>query len=306
MIIVFLVLIVKIFYSQEDYFNGLCGLMSKKDCESGYCVWENDTCVFDSCYIKRNYGDDKCPENCEKVGKGVSWDFLGKLCRREGAYVDYCFLKYSVLNYDGDMTLCQSDSNCEVVSMPDGFTDIASVYFGTYRLCLTKDRGVGNHKIGTYNYDIFCGIFPAKYCNGGPCIWSNNKCVFDECVTEVGDNTIKCEEGCSLHTYKFPDNNGEMYFCLTTGKQFDSCFERYTYYDDTYYDNMLLNDCKKNSSCTTIDAPFYVQYHFDMTKICVLKDGTPYENGTPSESGLIENKRFGLVLVLLLFFFVLI
>jgi hypothetical protein len=273
----------------------LCGLMSKKDCESGYCVWENNACVSDSCYIERNYDDDECPENCEKVGKGVSWDFLGKLCRREGAYVDYCFLKYSVLNYEGNMTLCQSDSSCEVVSMPDGFTDIANNYFGTDKLCLTKDRDVGNRQKGAYNYDILCGIFPAKYCNGGPCKWSNNKCVSDECVTELDTDPISCKGDCSLHTYQLPGSEGEMYFCLTTGKQFDSCFERYTYFDDEF-----LDDCKKNSSCTTIDAPFYIQDLFDVTKICVLKDGTPYE------SGLIESKRFGLVLVVLLFFFVLI
>jgi hypothetical protein len=64
---------------------------------------------------------------------------------------------------------------------------------------LTKDIDVGSHQKGTYNYDILCGIVPA-YCNGDLCKWSNNECVFDKCVTDRDDNTIKCEEGCSLHS----------------------------------------------------------------------------------------------------------
>jgi hypothetical protein len=32
------------------------------------------------------------------------------------SYVDYCFLKYSAFNYEGVMTLCQSDY-CEVIPL---------------------------------------------------------------------------------------------------------------------------------------------------------------------------------------------
>jgi hypothetical protein len=264
--------------------NTLCSFFGSKDCESGPCVWKNNACKFDTCLISVKYNP--CPQGCEDIMSGKALDFfdIPTKCRAEGAYIDYCMLGYSLQNPKGNMERCTANTTCEAFNTPQSFVDYFEDYFEDVEdellfypntLCLTKNRNAGNHQRGTYNYDPICGFFPEQYCNGGPCVWTGGKCIFDECV--LSSNLDECPGGCNRTEYV---SLFDQTFCWKSGKEIDSCFVSY---------GPNVYECKLNDKCTVIDFPTYL----NANQMCVLKS---------TSGALFENKRFGIILVMLLAF----
>jgi hypothetical protein len=288
---------------EYDVYDEICELFGKKECESGPCVWENDRtgCLFDRCFVSV-LKNGSCPSGCEVIGDGAGMKAyvpVSSSCRREGAYIDHCFFTYSINNYKGNMSRCEANSSCEVYEPGSKFFKLLDDIgvpdiLGTTKICLSKDRNVGSHEKGAYNYDITCGLLNSTICEGGPCVWTNNGCVVDPCLFTIDwddDNThVSCGNGCSA--IGVPILGGII--CEKTGKVLDSCFFEYT-----TFSNFLITDiqgCQKDSTCTTLDLPLL--YSDFETQLCVSK-------GITSSNALIENRRFGAVVGMMLLLIVL-
>jgi hypothetical protein len=267
-----------------------CSFFNQKDCESGPCVWNGDSCEFDKCL---NSSERNCPKGCEPFFAHQD-ELPYTQCRTEGAYIDYCWIGYGD-DLENGVERCKQNSSCEIIKSEQGFKDYfkEKMPFNVDELCVTKNRSSGSHKKGTYNYDILCGFFPKKYCNGGPCIWTDGKCLTDQCTFK--DAEKGCPDGCSL----FSISNFKV--CTKPGKSFDSCTIQYY---DMEKETVNIDGCKGNSTCELIDFPSYLNFvqNHAPNQICALKNGTPVPDDDDGAS--IINRKLGLAFILLFGLFI--
>jgi hypothetical protein len=230
----------------------ICENLGEKDCESGPCVWDGASCVWDVCLDTMTTS---CPSECKLVlEQGKYSKTYG--CFNSTKYVDVCSLEYGGIFFNSEFNsdLCVNNSLCELIDVNSKISDI----LGHDKICVNKKHHTSGDDNSTW--DQLCEGFDEIRCENGPCVYIDEKCTFDLCST-----SSSCSENCK----KIKDSEHNLDVCMSSSKNEDYCT---LIYSPTFNPDKLNNEgCYENSSCEQISLSDFLHPFLYSTNMCVTK-----------------------------------